>query len=117
LFSLGGDEDSEEDYIKPAAKKKKLTQAPVTDFFDNTPSGPAETKKPAAKQPSGSKLVPAKKAVKMDSDDEVSIKSDSDAPPSPRVVAPKRAVRAKIKKYIEVESGSEMDDVSMFEDD
>jgi len=114
LFSLEVDEDSEEDYIKPAAKKKKLTQAPVTDFFDNTPPGPAETKKPAAKQPSGSKLAPAKKAVKMDSDDEVSIKSDSDAP---RVVAPKRAVRAKIKKYIEVESGSEVDDVSMFEDD
>ncbi|KAG1725573.1 DNA topoisomerase [Suillus paluster] len=110
------EKDSDEDYIKPAAKKMKINQAPVTDFFDKKPSGPSEPKKPAARKPSSSKPAPAKKAVaKKESDDDISIKSDSDVPPPP----PKRTARAKSKKYIEIESDSvsETEDVSMFEDD
>ncbi|OJA16788.1 hypothetical protein AZE42_03299 [Rhizopogon vesiculosus] len=107
--SLEAEEDSDEDYVKPAVKKKKITQAPVTDFFGKIP----EPKKAVARKPSSSKPAPAKKTVtKKDSDDEISIKSDSDIPP-PRAGAPKRAVRAKSKKYVEVEA----EDVSMFEDD
>jgi DNA topoisomerase-2 len=118
LFSLEVEEDSDEDYIKPAAKKKKIMQAPVTDFFGKIPSGPLEAKKPVARKPSSSKPAPAKKAVvKKDSDDHISIKSDSDIPPALRAVAPKRAARGKSKKYVEVESESEADEGSMFEDD
>ncbi|KAG1825417.1 DNA topoisomerase [Suillus subaureus] len=110
------EEDSDEDYIKPAAKKMKTNQAPVTDFFDKKPPGPSESKKPVARKPSSSKPAPAKKAVaKRESDDEIIIASDSDAPPAP----PKRPARAKTKKYIEIESDSvsETEDVSMFEED
>ncbi|KAG2160244.1 DNA topoisomerase [Suillus bovinus] len=112
--SLKAEEDSDEDYIKPAAKKMKTT--PVTDFFDKKPPGPSEPKKPVVRKPSSSKPAPAKKAVaKTESDDEIIIASDSDAPPPP----PKRPARAKTKKYIEIESDSvsEMEDVSMFEED
>lgn len=110
------EEDSDEDYIKPAAKKLKTDQAPVTDFFDKKPPVPSEPKKPVARKPSSNKPVPAKKAVaKKESDDEIVIASDSDVPPAP----PKRPARAKTKKYIEIESDSvsEPDDVSMFEED
>ncbi|KAG2069851.1 type II DNA topoisomerase [Suillus decipiens] len=110
------EEDSDEDYIKPAAKKMKISQAPVTDFFDKKPPGHLEPKKPVARKPSSSKPVPAKKAVaKKESDDEIIVASDSDAPPAP----PKRPARAKTKKYIEIESDSvsETEDVSMFEED
>ncbi|KAG1746828.1 DNA topoisomerase [Suillus lakei] len=110
------EEDSDEDHIKPAAKKMKTSQAPVTDFFDKKPPGPSEPKKPVARKPSNTKPAPAKKAVaKKESDDEIIIASDSDVPPAP----PKRPARAKTKKYIEIESDSvsEAEDVSMFEDD
>jgi DNA topoisomerase-2 len=111
--SLEVDEDSEEDYVKPAVKKKKITQAPVTDFFGKIP----EPKKAVARKPSSSKPALAKKTVaKKGNDDDISIESDSDIPPAPRAVAPKRAARVKSKKYVEVGSGSEADDVSMFED-
>ncbi|KAG2091518.1 DNA topoisomerase [Suillus discolor] len=109
-------EDSDEDYIKPVAKKMKTTQAPVTDFFDKKPPGPSEPKKPVDRKPSNNKPAPAKKAVaKKESDDEIIIASDSDALPAP----PKRPSRPKTKKYIEIESDSlsETEDVSMFEED
>jgi DNA topoisomerase-2 len=110
------EEDSDEDYIKPAAKKMKTSQAPMTDFFDKKPPGPSEPKKPVARKPSSSKPAPVKKAIaKKESDDDIIIASDSDAPLAP----PKRPARAKTKKYIEIESDSvsETEDVSMFEED
>ena len=108
------DEDESDDdlYIRPAAKKTKTTQAAVTDFFGK--AGPSEaTKKAAARKPSGSKPTAAKKPVskkKVESDveeDEIVISDVAETRP----VAPARAARGKAKKYVEIESGDEEDDM------
>ncbi|KAH7926207.1 DNA topoisomerase II [Leucogyrophana mollusca] len=117
------DDDSDDDdlYTKPATKKKK-----VTDFFDKVPAGPSEPVKKAVatRKPSGTKAAPAKKAAakkKVESDEEEGHFSEANGSDSPviRPAPPKRAARGNTKKYIEVESGSDGDDIedSMFEDD
>ena len=105
------DESDDEAYIRPAAKKTKTTQASVTDFFGK--AGPPEvtTKKATARKPSGSKPAAAKKPVskKVESDveDEIVISDVAETRPA----APTRAARGNAKKYIEIGSDSDSDDM------
>ncbi|KAI6022572.1 type II DNA topoisomerase [Pisolithus marmoratus] len=108
-------DSDDEAYVRPVAKKKKIGQPSKS-------SAPSEvTQKPAARKPSGSKPVPAKKPPskkKAASDDDEIIMSDTVVA---RPSAPRRAATNKVKKYIEIDSGSDDDndddDDDMFEDD
>jgi DNA topoisomerase-2 len=86
-------------HIKPA-KKKKATQAEVTDFFEAAGSGAG---KPTARKVSKPTLI-----KKVESDDDIDF--DDLPPPPARSSAPKRAARA-TKKYIEVTSEDGEDDL------
>ena len=102
------EESDDEMYIQPATKKVKTTQAAVTDFFGK--AGPSEaTKKSATRKPSGSKGVGAKKPASKKR-----VESDVDEEEISEVVrptAPARAARGKAKKYIEIESAGEEEDM------
>ena len=105
------DESDDEAYIRPAAKKTKTTQAAVTDFFGK--GGPQEvTKKATARKPSGSKPAaakkPASKKVESDVDEDEIVMSDV---AETRPAAPTRAARGHAKKYIEIESDPDSDDM------
>ena len=84
----------------------------MTDFFGK--AGPPEvtTKKATARKPSGSKPAAAKKPVskkKVESDveDEIVISDVAETRPA----APTRAARGNAKKYIEIGSDSDSDDM------
>ena len=103
------DESDDEAYVRPAAKKTKTTQAAVTDFFGK----PSETtKKATARKPSGSKPAaakkPASKKVESDVDEDEIVMSDV---AETRPAAPTRAARGNAKKYIEIESDPDSDDM------
>jgi DNA topoisomerase-2 len=114
------EEDSADEYVKPAKKKSA-----VDSFETAGPSKPTTSRKPSgsttARKPSGSIAAAMKKKSpkkKSESDDEM---IDYDSPPVPaRTTAPKRPARAVPKKYIEIPSdddeGGDKDE-SMFEDD
>lgn len=106
------DSDSDDEmYMKPA-RKKKIAQADLNDFFDKVPVLPAK-KAPTARKVSSSKPAPSKKVppkkniISDDDDDDDSMGSDASAPAVERPVAPKRVARAAPKRYIEVLSEDE----------
>ncbi|KIM84751.1 hypothetical protein PILCRDRAFT_780689 [Piloderma croceum F 1598] len=112
------EEDSADEYVKPAKKKSA-----VDGLETAGPSKPTTSRKPSgstmARKPSGSIAAAMKKKSpkkKSESDDEM---NDYDSPPVP-ARAPKRPARAVPKKYIEIPSdddeGGDKDE-SMFEDD
>lgn len=128
-LSPASEDESEEDKALKPAKKKAVTEKPLTSFFDKVPAAPA-AKQPASRKASGSQAekpkpkpkaaaskAPAKKAAKKTivSDDE----DDDDLPPPPprRSEAPKRAARAVTKAYIDISSdGDDGGSGSDFED-
>ena len=100
------DESSDDLYIRPAAKKTKMTQVTMTDFFGK--AGPSEaTKKAAARKPLGNKPTAAKKLASKKEvesnveEDEIVINDVTETRPA----ALARAARGKAKKYVEIESG------------
>ncbi|KAF5377158.1 hypothetical protein D9615_006417 [Tricholomella constricta] len=118
-------EDSDDDlYIKPAAKKKK-----VTDFFEKAAPKTTEPVAPTARKLSKSmkpasppKPKPKAKAkVVSDSDHDDDLMNYDELPvPKKAAPAPARAARAAPKKYVEILSDDDDDgneDASMFEDD
>lgn len=107
------EDESDEGYVRPAAKKAKTAQAAVTDFFGK--AGPSEeTKKATTRKPSGTKPAAAKKpAPKKKVESEVDEEVTSDVAEA-RPAAPTRAARGKAKKYIEIESDSDGDGDDMY---
>ncbi|KAF8060944.1 DNA topoisomerase II [Lyophyllum atratum] len=116
-------DDSEDDlYVKPAPKKKK-----VTDFFEKATTktkelaaAPTARKISKSMKPASPPKVKAKAKSKVtsDSDDDL---MDFDKLPLPKAApAPARAARAVSKKYVEILSDDDdegNEDASMFEDD
>ena len=114
LYSLEVVEDnSDEEYVKPAPKKIKSSTS-ITDFFDAIPSEPA---KPKPKPKAAPKAPAKKKKAASEDDNDASMNMDVDS--SPPVGAKRRPVRAAAsrKKWaLSSEPGDEVgDDTSIFE--
>lgn len=117
--------------LKPA--KKKVQQSSLTKFFgasgnkknkedDDEVTPISKSPKIAAMKPKP-KAAPSKKPVAkakkyIDSDDDVGDGSEIDveSPAPKRTGAPKRAVRAAPKKYIEIGSDDDEDETFQFSD-
>lgn len=116
MCSPSSEQESDDEMSLKPAKKRKVGEKPITDFFGKAPTKAAAptARKASGSQATNAKAAPAKKApakkVVVSDDDE----SMDDAPPPP----PKRAARkAAPKTYIDIESDEDGDGPgSEFED-